>query len=281
MISYCNIGYNGRLGNQMFQLAATVGIAKKLGLEARFPIENCTNAYQNGPIDAKTNSQMFVKCDILECFDIPDSYFVDRSEIKADHIYNENTFEFNADAFKIHQNTTLNGYFQSEKYFIDYRKEILDTLKFKYEIIQKSKKYIDKIRDINKGRSVVSIHVRRGDYLMYPDYHPVCSDEYYNLAINEFADADPLYVVFSDDPEWCKSVFTSDIFIVSDLCNQYEEMCAMSMCDHHIIANSSFSWWAAWLNNSEAKKVVAPSQWFGKMLNKTTSDVYCKGWIKK
>jgi hypothetical protein len=87
-----------------------------------------------------------------------------------------------------------------------------------------------------------------------------------------------IYVIFSDDVEWCKTEFSDPDYIISDLENPYTEMCAMSLCDHNIIANSSFSWWGAWLNVNQDKIVIAPSRWFGDLIQKDTSDVYCKNW---
>jgi hypothetical protein len=116
---------------------------------------------------------------------------------------------------------------------------------------------------------------------MFPDHHPPCSFNYYNNAIEELRilNKNIIYVIFSDDVEWCKTEFSDPDYIISDLENPYTEMCAMSLCDHNIIANSSFSWWGAWLNVNPDKIVIAPSNWFGSAMNKDTSDVYCKDWV--
>ena len=116
---------------------------------------------------------------------------------------------------------------------------------------------------------------------MSPDHHPICSMDYYEKAIFRIEqEGETKFIVFSDDPEWCRTVFIGDSYTISDLNNPYVEMCAMSMCDDNIIANSSFSWWAAWLNRNPNKIVISPSRWFGHLLNKNTSDIYCQGWIK-
>ena len=117
---------------------------------------------------------------------------------------------------------------------------------------------------------------------MFPDHHPPCSLDYYNAAKKELSALNDniIYVIFSDDIEWCKKEFNDPSYVISDLNNPYTEMCAMSLCDHNIIANSSFSWWGAWLNKKSDKIVIAPSQWFGKLLINDTSDIYCKNWIK-
>ena len=118
---------------------------------------------------------------------------------------------------------------------------------------------------------------------MYPNHHPVCSLDYYMDSIShlEFQYPEIKFIVFSDDPDWCRSNFNEDKFIMCDINDHYIEMCAMSLCDDNIIANSSFSWWGAWLNQKEDKTVIAPSRWFGHMIPKDTSDVYCNKWIQK
>ena len=97
----------------------------------------------------------------------------------------------------------------------------------------------------------------------------------------EFQYPEIKFIVFSDDPDWCRSNFNGEKFIICDINDSYIEMCAMSLCDDNIIANSSFSWWGAWLNQKEDKTVIAPSRWFGHMIPKDTSDVYCNKWIQK
>ena len=98
---------------------------------------------------------------------------------------------------------------------------------------------------------------------MFPDHHPPCSLDYYNAAKKELSALNDniIYVIFSDDIEWCKKEFNDPSYVISDL-------------------NSSFSWWGAWLNKKSDKIVIAPSQWFGKLLINDTSDIYCKNWIK-
>jgi hypothetical protein len=93
-------------------------------------------------------------------------------------------------------------------------------------------------------------------------------------------DSEAIFIVFSDDVEWCKKEFAGENYIVNEIGNPYAEMCAMSLCDHNIMANSSFSWWGSWLNRNPNKKVIAPSRWFGSAMNKNTDDIYCQDWIK-
>ena len=268
----------GRLGNQMFQLAAAIGIAKERGFETGIPIENCTREIGNGPIDVKTGLPMNVKCDLLDCFNIPSKYLIPFSEVKPQYIYYEGDFKFNPQVLSLGTNTDLSGYFQTEEYFKKCREEILEIFTFKEEYVKEAKFFLEKIHSLSIGKDIVSLHVRRGDYTLYPNHHPVCSVEYYQSAIEKFDLKNSLFLVFSDDIEWCKKEFSGNNFIFSDTKNPYVDLAIMTMCDHHIIANSSFSWWGAWLNPSEDKIVVAPSRWFGPAMNKDTSEIYCEGW---
>lgn len=265
----------GRLGNQMFQFAAAIGIAKERGFGVAIPIENCTREIGNGPIDVKTGLQMNVKCDLLDCFNIPSKYLISMAEITPRYLYQEGDFKFNPQVLSLDSYTDLSGYFQTEEYFKKYREEILEIFSFKKDDEEEARNFL---LSLPSDKDTISLHVRRGDYTLYPNHHPVCSDDYYQSAIGKFDLKNSVFLVFSDDIEWCKKKFEGDNFIFSETNNPYVDLAIMSMCDHHIIANSSFSWWGAWLNRSEDKRVIAPSRWFGPALNKDTSGIYCEGW---
>ena len=123
---------------------------------------------------------------------------------------------------------------------------------------------------------VISLHVRRGDYVSNP-HHPVQTVEYYQRALEMLPDLD--VIVFSDDPDWCKSqeIFQPDRFSISESNTVDADLCLMSLCKYHTIANSSLSWWGAWLAKSE--KVIAPKNWFGgDCVNKSVSDMEFGDW---
>ena len=123
------------------------------------------------------------------------------------------------------------------------------------------------------------MHIRRGDYVLYPDHHPTCDLDYYKNSIElikKQSNNKKKILIFSDDKQWCKNTFLGDEYIISENTNPYIDLYMMTLCDYHIIANSSFSWWGAWL--AKSKKTIAPSKWFGRLINKNTSDVYCNGW---
>lgn len=260
MISFRNIGGLGRFGNQMFQFASTVGIARSLGYDPVFPLENFN---LNGDPDSYNG------CKLRECFDIPSSMLRDSSSIGIRHIYQETGFTYNPQTEKLPPNTDISGYFQTEKYFSRIGSEIMDLFKFKESIVNKA----NTIAKIEDG---VSLHVRRGDYLSYPLHHPTQSLEYYDAAMNEFQE-DSKFYVFSDDIEWCKNNIKGKNVSFIESGSPYVDLYLMTQCNGHIIANSSFSWWGAWLAK-DTKKVVAPSKWFGPAINHSTTDLYCKNW---
>jgi hypothetical protein len=262
MITFNNIGYMGRFGNQMFQFASTVGIAEKLGFDSYFPRERFVS----------TSPDSYDGCKLMECFDIPEVFLVDSSKMDIKYMYIENDFKYNPETERLPDSTTLDGYYQTEKYFSHIDDLIREIFTFRESVKEESKKFAT----IENG---VSVHVRRGDYLGSPNHHPTQSIEYYNEGISEFGECKNFYI-FSDDPEWCKQNIKIKNSQVIESGNPYVDMYLMSQCKGHVIANSSFSWWGAWLSGNESK-VVAPKNWFGPAMGKDTSDIYCKNWIIK
>ncbi len=264
MITFSNIGNMGRLANQMFQFASTVGIARKKGHSVKFPIENFKTEMPDS----------YNGCKLLECFDISDSYLSNFSVIHKEikYRYNESDFRYNSETESIPDGTDLYGYFQNERYFVDSSDEIRNCFTFKESIVNDASGVIEDFKDS------VSLHVRRGDYVNQQGHHPLQNIEYYSKAL-QLIGASNVFV-FSDDIGWCKEnlILPGFNFNFVDLENPYQSMYLMSMCENNIIANSSFSWWGAWLNKNENKTVVAPYRWFGNSMNKDTSDIYCKGW---
>jgi Glycosyl transferase family 11 len=164
-------------------------------------------------------------------------------------------------------NLYLQGFWQSELYFVDIRKILLREFTIKH--LQSS--YCSEIEAEITSTASVSLHVRRGDYARNPktnEYHGLCSLEYYQRAVEKILTIlpNPHFFVFSDDLLWVKQEFKFDIpmTLVGDTSNteDYEELWLMSRCQHQIIANSSFSWWGAWLNPNPNKIVCAPYRWF-------------------
>ena len=161
----------------------------------------------------------------------------------------------------------LDGFFHSEKYFLDYENEIRKDLTLVNPMGLKSKEVSDKIKNINNS---VSLHVRRGDYVTEKTtnkHHGTCSPEYYSKALDYIVSKignDINIFVFSDDIEWVKvnmPLKYNCTYVSSPEIRDYEELVLMSKCKNNIIANSSFSWWGAWLNQNRDKIVVTPSRW--------------------
>lgn len=256
MITFNQIGNHGRLGNQIFQLASTIGIARKVGHEPKFPKD----------------------FDVPQVFNLKEDLLMERSQMCQFPQVSERWFHFDDKLFSVADQVDITGYLQTEKYFKHVEDEIRELLTFQ-DVVQKQ---ADRLFP-NVDTETVSIHVRRGDYVDKQAYHPLCTPEYYQAAINEFTDRNYHFVIFSDDQEYCKEFFgTQENILYIDNTNPFVDLCLMSMCNHNIIANSSFSWWAAWLNKNKGKKVIAPRQWFGPAyahIHNNLSDLFCKDWI--
>lgn len=279
MITYKNIGHFGRLGNQLFQFASTFGIAKKLGCDVAFPIENITEYNRE---HFKDNVIRDIVFDVPKCFDIPSNLLKTKSEILTKNEITEPHFHFSEDLFSIPDSTNLNGYYQSYKYFDHVKEDLLGILKFK-DTIQESAKL--KMHEIPKSYDTVALHVRIGDYAGLQLFHPICGLDYYIKALSKFTDSNneinKYVLIFSDNIEYCKDIFGKQEGIMYIEGNdQYTDLCMMSLCDHNIIANSSFSWWAAWLNKNPNKTIIAPKKWFGPAYEgvNNTKDLYYPGW---
>lgn len=176
----------------------------------------------------------------------------------------------------------LTGWWQSEKFFKDIEKEIRKDFTFP-KIKDEKNKEIENI--ISKTNSV-SIHIRRGDYIKDKGLGGLTPLKYYQKGIDYIRNKvkDPVYFIFSNDIEWCKKnlKIKGQIYYVDWNKNEenYKDMQLMSLCKHNIIANSSFSWWGAWLNNNPNKIVIAPEKWFNDCLKMDYSNIVPKNWIK-
>ena len=169
------------------------------------------------------------------------------------------------------KNIYLDGYFQTEKYF----KEISNALREDFSPSLETRKKLEQKYPESIGNSI-SLHVRRTDYTKYSHVHTVQSLDYYYDALKTIGKFDQLYI-FSDDIAWCKENIRAPRTTYIEGNTDVEDLWLMSMCDNHIIANSSFSWWGAWL--SKSKKVIAPKCWFGISGPKDWNDIYCVDWI--
>jgi len=173
-------------------------------------------------------------------------------------------FHFSKHNFSLGKNYYLEGYWQSEKYFFEIKDEIINSFTW------------PEIKDLDFKNSC-SLHVRRGDYLKTQHVHPVQTIDYYNKALDIVQPKGNIFI-FSDDIEWCKKNLSFDKMIFMENNSNIYDLRAMSLCSDNIIANSSFSWWGAWLNQNENKKIVCPKNWFSDGTN--DSDIKPTDWIE-
>ncbi|MCL5798059.1 MAG: alpha-1,2-fucosyltransferase [Patescibacteria group bacterium] len=200
------------------------------------------------------------------------------------NFYSEKSFNFNKEVLKLPENAYLTGYWQSEKYFKDIEKIIRREFEFKTRPDRENNLLLKKIRSVNS----ISIHVRRGDLVTNRStnkYHGVCPISYYLTALKIISEKvkNPHLFIFSDDIPWVRRNFKLKLPVYFVENNQgdhsYEDLRLMQNCKHNIIANSTFSWWAAWLNPNKGKTIVAPKKWFNEK-SIDTSDLIPEDWIK-
>lgn len=262
MISFIELGNKGRLGNQMFQFSAGYSLSKKNNTEFKFPIENMVKNGYNG-------------IDLYNCFELSSSYLEHFNTIiqSIEYSYTEDLkdLRFNPSFFTIPDKTNISGYFNSEKFFIDYKEEILRELKFKEEILDKSNNII---KDYNlQEENIVGIHVRRSDYMELDEW---VGEDYYRKSIDTIKSyiSSPRFFIFSDDINWCKGFKEFNPSICLEL-DKYCSLCIMSKLKNLIISNSTFSWWGAYMQKDRNITIIP-----GKWLKNNTYDVWKEDWIK-
>ena len=261
MIGHNHLGKNGRFGNQMFQYAATRGIAAKHGYDWCIPPGPKEDEEFN---DEENQHKLFMAFKMSG---------VKQVNMHPAPYKQEGSFTFDEDLFNnCPDNVNLYGYFQSEKYF----DHIADSLREDFT-------WRDDVRDLCQGLfdsiggKAISLHIRRTDHLVKPTYHPVLPLSYYEEALSKFPSDIPV-LIFSDEPAWCHEqelFMKDDRFMVSDSGDNITDMCLMSMCQYQIMANSTYSWWGAWLSNS--LNVVGPKLWFGPD-GQDPRDIYVDRW---
>lgn len=286
---------NGGLGNQMFQYANGKACALRLGTILRldvseFQIRHHHQGYElanifNGPFELASSDDVGKLAGYFNfrrfhrlASKIP-FFLRKRSYIQ------EPNFEYWNEIKGVKNNSYLSGYWQSEKYFEEFRADIIKDFEFKNSLEGLNQSIATQIND--KVVSSVSLHIRRGDYLLNPkakSYHGICSLDYYQRAIYYFSEnlKNVHFFVFSDDPTWVQKnlpISFPHTFVSHNVGSaSYNDMRLMSLCDHHIIANSSFSWWGAWLNQSPSKIVIAPIRWF--LADIDTKDLLPSSWVR-
>ena len=257
-VTYSRLGQNGRLANQLFQIAATIAYALDTKKDFVFPPWEYAKYFQK---------------------EIPQKHNLHIAPAACGHC--EPHFHY-AGIPHYPGDVELFGHYQSEKYFAHRREELLPYFKLKPEYNNHIwNKYGWHLK--NKPTSC-AIHVRRTDYdtPVNRDYHGVMPMSYYDDAIESLYGVlypdDVLFVICSDDPEWCKENFKLPHMLLPEGEENIIDLFIMSFCRDNIIANSSFSWWSAWLNRNPGKRVVSPQKWFNNAPH-NSKDVHCEKWI--
>ena len=265
MLSFNHIGNLGRLANQMFQYASLKGIARNRGYDFCIPPQNVF-----GQVDE------LVRGDYLTIYDVFDLEKINNIQITQNPVFQEKMHNFDEKLFRsCPDNVDLLGYYQTEKYFNHIKDEIKNDFTFSNEVNSLCSDMMDTIKD---GRKIIALHIRRTDYTVNPN-HPVQPMRYYEQALKKFNKNDRL-LVFSDDPKWCQDqeLFADDSIMISEGNDADIDLCLMSKCNYHIIANSSFSWWGAWLADSE--QIIAPIKWFANdTADKSVKDMAFGSWL--
>lgn len=291
------IKLQGGLGNQMFQYAFASILAKKnktsvLIDKNSFEITEKRYGYTPRNFELNVFKNPYTQASESELLIFNQLSIVNKCKKKLGlHYpkrYEEISFNFQPEALSIKVPVYLIGYFQSHKYLIGFEDFIKKFFSFP----------VNKLDDVNKkllstikSTNTISIHVRRGDYVsdtLIQQFHGNCNLEYYFEAISLLTSKskDFTLIFFSDDNEWVKEQFKdlpySKIFVNHNKNeNSWKDMFLMSSCCHNIIANSSFSWWAAWLNENPVKIIIAPKNWFAEAdAEKNTKDLIPSEWIR-
>ena len=265
MIGLNYLGKMGQLGNQMFQYAALKGIAAKHNYKTIIPSHN------EVIVDALGNK---LRIELFDAFDIPMGP-MDVGYIPHERNVQEPHYHFSQELLdNCPDNVSLVGYFQSEKYFKHIEDDIRKLFGPKEDALScwaSTQHLFD---------NPVALHIRRGDFLINSVHHHNLSMKYYEEALNQF-DSDRQVIIFSDDTDWCKAqpLFEGDRFLVCEGGGPYTDLYMMSTCDDFIIANSTFSWWGAWLSYNKEKVVIYPDLWFGpNNIDKSTADLFPPEW---
>lgn len=265
----------GGLGNQLFQFALALSL-KAINHEQKIAIDKTVYKTNNKKITDREN--------LIYAFNIEDFSEATLKDFERknaffkmiDYLFNKNNCSIINESSKTlipsvlncEPNTYLNGYWQSYKYFEKITSEIKKQFSLKNTLTTNSLKQKEII--LAKPLSI-GVHIRRGDYISkYANIYAHLSLDYYYKGINHIKKKlnkeNVSVFVFSDEIEWCKQNFksTDDVFFIDDKANKpdYEDLFLMSYCGHNIIANSSYSWWAAWINSNADKIIVAPNNWY-------------------
>lgn len=284
----------GGLGNQMFQYAAGRTLALKRGVPLRLDIFDFANygLHQGFELPQVFNCTLDIatKEDVQRILGWRGNSTLRKLLLRpggvmfrGNRLVVEPHFHYWPEIKNSSRDCYLVGYWQSDKYFLEVDSTIRADFTFKSPLSNRNAELAECIKQVNG----VSLHIRRGDYANNPKtnaMHGLCSLDYYQTAIHYISDRvkQPHYFIFSDDIDWVKDnlkmIMPCQYVDHNQGADSYNDMRLMSSCQHHIISNSSFSWWGAWLNSSASKIVVAPKRWFANQTD--VRDLLPLGWVK-
>lgn len=267
----------GGLGNQMFQYALAVALKKKFPVEI---VKIDPSGFKGYPLHNGYELKRIFNASL------PEATVMDQTKVfyplrnyrmwqlgtrllpkRSTTVKENDEMRFTPSILTGEGDAYYLGYWQTEKYFKDIRETVLET--FKFPQFDENSKNVTVMRKL-EVQNVVGIHVRRGDYVAIGNTQGLCTPDYYRQAIEMMMEKTKpsVFLVFSDDIEWCRNnipAFLGDVPAEyvdwNKGADSYRDMQLMSLCSHNIIANSSFSWWGAWLNRTPGKVVIAPSRW--------------------
>ncbi len=273
----------GGLGNQMFQYALGLHLSIKFSQPLYFDLgdyrqqrlrEFELNVFAIDNKEVNAARRLYYNCLIK---------LITLFGLKFKSVFYERTFAFDDNVFKMPRPVYYKGFFQSYKYFIDISAEVRKRFFFINPLDQANQSIASSISESNS----ISIHIRRGDYIYWDKFdssHVLCSLDYYEKAIELMKQRTNAcrFFIFTDDPDWVRTNLKFEYILIEKNAgkNSWKDMYLMSLCKHHIIANSTFSWWGAWLNPSTEKIVIAPQKWFGNKTNEETNDLCPAEWIR-
>lgn len=277
---------DGGLGNQMFQYALALKM-ESMGRQVKIDVTKYAEHHVHN--DFELDKVFNISCPFADIDEIKKlgyrkanhlTELLKKTPFGKKTIYNNESYTFDPDVLQM-DGYYLEGYWQSEKYFSDIREKILDTYHFPEFSAESQKEYADRI----KNGCSVSVHIRRGDYLNYSYLQDICTMDYYKNAMKYFRETyeeNVKFYIFTNDLPWAEEHFgEKDCCFVkgNSGADSFRDMQLMSLCKHNIVANSSFSWWGAWLNKNPDKVVIAPERWINSPSDEVI-DVIPDSWIK-
>lgn len=258
MITFTRLGRMGRLGNQMWQYAALLGIAERLGLVAKIPPRR--------------------QIDLARVFKLTLPSYRRFERLLVVRSFDETYVGYSERYRSIRNWTDISGYFQSIRYFGDHAR-LCREYEFLSEIEREASMLVSVLRQNREDRPLLGMTVRHGKDILNNELRaPLWETDYYERAVVHFGSLRPNLVIATDDGELCRQRFPGTT--VLDRQEPEVQLCFLSKCDHLITTNSTFAWWAGWLNNVPGRIVIAPKNWYrtGARFTEADRDPHLPGW---